>query len=119
MSYISQSGADFLEMSNAKRLDENKRKLESMIKLRQSTTKFAGTFDKEIEHLKSVISRAEAWIAKNGEPPKRSYDIFKVIRCHGEERNDETRHFLDESQARAWGQCSEHYYIFKNQELID
>lgn len=119
MSYISQSGADFLEMSNAKRLEANKRKLESMIKLREGTTQFASTFDKEIQHLKSVIARAEAWIAKNGEPPARLFDVFKVIRCHAGEMNDEVRHFMDESQARAWGQCAEHYYIFKNQELID
>ena len=50
---------------------------------------------------------------------KSTIDIFKVIRCHGGEINDETRHFIDESQARAWGQCAEHYYIFKNQELIE
>jgi|TARA_R110000868_G_scaffold650_3_gene4717 hypothetical protein len=119
MNYISQSGADFLEMSNAKRLEDNKRKLESMIELREGTTKFAHTFDKEIQHLKSVISRAEAWIANNGEPPKRTYDIFKVIRCHGGEMNDEVRHFIDESQARAWGQCAEHCFMFKNNEIID
>lgn len=119
MNYISKSGADFLEMSNAKSLEDNKRKLESLRKHMSGMTSFQKTFSNQVKHLEHLIARAEDWIAKNGEPPARSFDIFKVIRCHGDEMNDETRHFLDEAQARAWGQCAEHYYIFKNKELID
>jgi hypothetical protein len=118
MNYISKSGADFLEMSNAKRLEENKTKLESLLNTMSGMTSFQKTFNNEVKNLKHLIARAEDWIAKNGEPPVRTFDIYKVIRYNGGERPDETRHFLDEAKAREWGLGAEHYDIFRNKELL-
>jgi len=116
MSYISQSGAEFLERSNATRLEDNRKKLEGLKKLLESGSSFNGLIQKEINSVTSLIKRAEAWIEKNGEP-KPILNWYKVFRPT-EDGSTEWRIFLDEIKAHVWGREVGEYQVYLRKELI-
>ena len=63
--YLSKSGANFLESSNAKRIDENRLKLLEIEKHISSYDSFTLIEAKrEIRRLKSLILRGEIWLKK-------------------------------------------------------
>lgn len=64
--FLSKSGADFLESSNAKRLDKNRLKLSEIEdSLLNPNCLWRYEKEQEIETLKNAILRAEIWLEKS------------------------------------------------------